>query len=58
MTLRIDEIEPIPVVDGELDWRPIGRTLGIEAFGINAYTANAGDDPDFDSIRDDPRFPN
>jgi tetratricopeptide (TPR) repeat protein len=42
-TLRIDEIEPIPVVDGELDWRPIRRTLGIEAFGINAYTANAGE---------------
>jgi hypothetical protein len=42
-TLRIDEIEPIPVVDGELDWRPIRR--------------NAGDDPDSDSIRDDPRFP-
>lgn len=42
-TLRIDEIEPIPVVDGDLDWRPIRRTLGIGAFGINAYTANAGD---------------
>lgn len=42
-TLRIEEIEPIPVVDGDLDWRPIRRTLGIGAFGINAYTANAGD---------------
>jgi hypothetical protein len=41
-TLRIDELEPIPVVDGKLDWRPIRRTLGIEAFGINAYTANSG----------------
>lgn len=40
---RIDEIEPVPVVDGELQWRPLRRTLGIEAFGINAYTANAGD---------------
>ncbi len=40
---RIDEIEPIPVVGGELQWRPVRRTLGIEAFGINAYTANAGD---------------
>jgi Tetratricopeptide repeat len=39
---RIQEIEPIPVVDGELQWRPVRRTLGIEAFGINAYTANAG----------------
>jgi mannose-6-phosphate isomerase-like protein (cupin superfamily) len=41
-TVRIDEIEPIPVADGELQWRPVRRTLGIEVFGINAYTANAG----------------
>jgi tetratricopeptide (TPR) repeat protein len=40
--VRIGEIEPIPVAGGELHWRPIRRTLGIEAFGINAYTANAG----------------
>jgi tetratricopeptide (TPR) repeat protein len=42
-TVRIAEIEPIPVVGGELQWRPLRRTLGIEAFGINAYTANAGE---------------
>jgi tetratricopeptide (TPR) repeat protein len=41
--VRIDEIEAIPVVDGELQWRPVRRTLGIGAFGINAYTANAGE---------------
>jgi hypothetical protein len=41
--LRLDEIEPIPVVGGELRWRPVRRTLGIEAFGINAYTADAGE---------------
>lgn len=35
-TVRIDEIEPIAVVDGALQWRPLRRTLGIEAFGINA----------------------
>jgi tetratricopeptide (TPR) repeat protein len=40
---RIQEIDPIPVVGGELQWRPVRRTLGIGAFGINAYTANAGD---------------
>jgi tetratricopeptide (TPR) repeat protein len=40
---RIDEIDAIPVVGGELQWRPVRRTLGIEAFGINAYTANAGE---------------
>ncbi len=42
-TLRIDDIDPIAVVGGELQWRPIRRTLGIEAFGINAYTADAGE---------------
>jgi hypothetical protein len=41
-TVRIDEIEPLAVVGGELQWRPVRRTLGIEAFGINAYTADAG----------------
>ncbi len=42
-TARIDEIEPIAVVGGELQWRPVRRTLGIEAFGIKAYTADAGE---------------
>lgn len=41
--VRIDDVEPIPVVGGELQWRPLRRTLGIGAFGINAYTANAGE---------------
>ena len=44
-SIRIDEIEPISVVDGTLLWRPLRRTLDIGAFGINAYVApNAGDD--------------
>ena len=44
-SVRLDEIEPIAVVNGTLLWRPLRRTLGIEAFGINAYTApNTGDD--------------
>ena len=42
-TVRIEEIEAIPVVGGELQWRPVRRTLGIEAFGINAYSADAGE---------------
>lgn len=42
-TVRIDEVDAIPVVGGELQWRPLRRTLGIEAFGINAYTARAGE---------------
>jgi hypothetical protein len=40
--VRIGEIEPIAVVGGHLQWRPLRRTLGIQAFGINAYTAAAG----------------
>jgi hypothetical protein len=39
-TARIDEIDPIRVVGGALEWRPVRRTLGIQAFGINAYTAD------------------
>jgi tetratricopeptide (TPR) repeat protein len=42
---RIDDIDPITVVDGTLLWRPVRRTLGVGAFGINAYVApKAGDD--------------
>jgi len=40
--VRIQEIEPIRVVGGHLQWRPLRRTLDIQAFGINAYTADAG----------------
>jgi hypothetical protein len=42
-TIRIDEIEPIPVIEGKLAWRPVRRTLGVTAFGINAYTADTGE---------------
>jgi tetratricopeptide (TPR) repeat protein len=43
--MRLDDIEPIPVVNGTLLWRPVRRTLGVGAFGINAYVApKAGDD--------------
>lgn len=43
-SVRLDGIEPVSVV-GNLQWRPLRRTLGIRAFGINAYVApNAGDD--------------
>ena len=42
--LSLDEIEGIPVL-GSLVWKPVRRTLGVTAFGINAYTAaNAGDE--------------
>ena len=42
--VRLDELEAIPG-PGSLTWRPVRLTLGIRAFGCNAYTAaNAGDD--------------
>jgi tetratricopeptide (TPR) repeat protein len=37
--LNLSEIEPIPAA-GVL-WKPLRRTLGIDAFGINAYSAAA-----------------
>jgi tetratricopeptide (TPR) repeat protein len=44
-SVRLDDIDPIPVVNGTLLWRPVRRTLDIGAFGMNAYVAhNAGDD--------------
>ena len=44
-SIRLDEIEPIPVVAETLLWKPVRRTLGVGAFGINAYVApNVGDD--------------
>jgi mannose-6-phosphate isomerase-like protein (cupin superfamily) len=39
--VRLDEIAPIPVAG--VNWRPVRRTLGIEAFGINAYSADTGE---------------
>ena len=43
-SLDIASVAPITVA-GELHWKPIRRTLGIEAFGINAYTGDkVGDD--------------
>ena len=43
-SIQISELPSVPVTD-TLVWRPVRRTLGIEAFGMNAYTAaNAGDE--------------
>ena len=37
--LAIDDVSPLAVVNGTLQWRPLRRTLDVRAFGINAYTA-------------------
>ncbi len=43
-SIHISELPSVPVTE-TLVWRPVRRTLGIEAFGMNAYTAaDAGDE--------------
>jgi Tetratricopeptide repeat len=39
--LRLDEVEAVPVAG--VHWKPVRRTLGIEAFGVNAYCADEGE---------------
>jgi tetratricopeptide (TPR) repeat protein len=43
-TAHVSELDSIAVTD-TLIWRPVRRRFGIEAFGVNAYTAaNPGDE--------------
>ena len=37
---RIDDLDRVPVGTHGLLWRPVRRRLGIEAFGVNAYTSD------------------
>jgi quercetin dioxygenase-like cupin family protein len=39
---HVDELEELPINNGEFVWRPVRRRFGISAFGTNAYTAEAG----------------
>ena len=41
--VRLEDVEEIPVNGGELRWKPLRRTLGIRAFGMNAYAAENGE---------------
>jgi quercetin dioxygenase-like cupin family protein len=36
---HVDELETMPVNNGEFVWRPVRRRFGISAFGTNAYSA-------------------
>jgi tetratricopeptide (TPR) repeat protein len=41
---QLGDLERLPVLDGQLLWRPIRRRFDIRGFGANAYTAErAGD---------------
>lgn len=41
--VHLHEIEGVPAF-GTLIWKPVRKTLGITAFGVNAYTAAAAGD--------------
>jgi hypothetical protein len=41
--VRIADIEPIPILDGAPRWHPLRRDLDVGAFGVNAYSAQAGE---------------
>jgi mannose-6-phosphate isomerase-like protein (cupin superfamily) len=36
---HVDELDVMPVNNGEFVWRPVRRRFGISAFGTNAYSA-------------------
>lgn len=37
-SLHIRDIDPTPILNGTVQWRPVRRTLDVKAFGINAYS--------------------
>jgi quercetin dioxygenase-like cupin family protein len=39
---HIDELEALPINDGEFVWRPVRRRFGISAFGTNVYSGDKG----------------
>jgi hypothetical protein len=42
LVTSLDDIEDVPAVGGTMRWKPVRRTLGVGAFGVNAYAADAG----------------
>ena len=42
--VQLDELESIEISGAGVTWRPIRRRLGIDSFGINAYTGGPGQD--------------
>ena len=44
-SVRLGDVEPVPIEDGTILWQPLRRLLDVGAFGINAFVApNPGDD--------------
>jgi quercetin dioxygenase-like cupin family protein len=53
--VHLDQIEPVPG-PGSLTWRPVRLTLGVRAFGCNAYTAGAAGEDVVEPHTEDPRL--
>jgi quercetin dioxygenase-like cupin family protein len=53
--IQLDEIESIPG-PGSLTWRPVRLTLGVRAFGCNAYTAGAAGEDVVEPHSEDPKL--
>ena len=53
--IQLDEIEAIPG-PGNLTWRPVRLTLGVRAFGCNAYTAGAAGEDVVEPHTEDPKL--
>ncbi len=53
--IQLDQIEPV-AGPGTLTWRPVRWTLGVRAFGCNAYTANAAGEDVVEPHTEDPKL--
>jgi hypothetical protein len=53
--VRVEELEAIPG-PGTLTWRPVRLTLGLRAFGCNAYTAGSVGDDVVEPHTEDPKL--
>jgi tetratricopeptide (TPR) repeat protein len=53
--VHLDRIDPVPG-PGSLTWRPVRLTLGVRAFGCNAYTASEVGQDVVEPHREDPKL--
>jgi quercetin dioxygenase-like cupin family protein len=53
--IHLDQIEAVPG-PGSLTWRPVRLTLGVRAFGCNAYTAGAAGEDVVEPHTEDPKL--
>src|SRR6185437_15148784 len=53
--IHLDQIESMPG-PGSLTWRPVRLTIGVRAFGCNAYTAGAAGEDVVEPHTEDPKL--